>query len=409
MKHFVNSVTDIPKKSYKPDKQQVTFETPKTLFSGVKLVWMIVFSIAIGALLVFILITLIRFLFTIVPSSRYKTTAEVVSSAPAIQEVIQDKLTTTSNTITDEVVYVEFLDKLTREIAPDASNDISLFKWSGAYLKIPEAFKKVSDNLYQSENESISFKVVEDFADQLSMFQGPEHKDALKAFPDEAYAVPVSEDGLIENQSTASKAIVVWEQKTTQLSGEVFQTVIQTPDGFISLMSSYRYMEDIRDAFLRELQLSTPTTCYDLNGEAVDRQEEVYGYRFLVPHSASDVTSMSTHQMVSLGSALSENPLYIYQCPNDTVDLDIPAKLSLAIGADNPDSIGNMKLQTDVYATWLNHPGRYVEYELNGKRVCGYIFNDTSTEQATFFGIFERDNKFPYMLRYLNTMALEIK
>lgn len=392
MKQFVDDISQIPTESKSAQYTQFFRKNLKRFLAGS------IVLVAVGG-------TMKLTLSMLIPEPP-PPVAELTDSAPVVtpEQNVQTAGNGINNNIIENVVHVEYLDKLDTQLNSQTTGDIS---WNNFTLSIPQGYTLTSDNFYTSGEQCILFTTVSDFTTQLNWVQTKMSAPLLDNNTATVLDVPFVTDTTVANLSNGLQGIVVWDKQIQLAYTTVYQTIIMCNSGYISLMSPYQYLHDVRDSLLQQIRLGRPINTYKINGTRIDRLQSVEGYTILTPSDSHLMEEGVGYNYIDLGKTFSDNLLYIIK--GSTSDLpSIQSQLELALAADNPGVIDGISLKTEVYASWLNRPGKYLEYSAKGKRICCYLFENQLDNTYAAFAVYERDNKFPQLLRYLNTLALEL-
>lgn len=313
-----------------------------------------------------------------------------------------------SNTVSESVVYIEFLDTLSdsQSIVFPSSGENSYTV--GDYSFSLEGFSPISNQIWNSDNATMVIGAVDTHSDLLQ--QVISSYESSLGLPE--YIQPYSDAYVSDrmNYSLADIQMYVYQQTIQVGSIQLFESMLVVGNNFVSFISTLQPPTELTDTVRVQIanEVSANHSTYQVLGIPVTRYQTFNGIRFITPKSASDPIDMGTYSYVDLGDELSNNRLYMLTLSQDKI-----SSLSTTIGSilslDKVySSDSRLTLSTEVNATWLYRYAKYIEFEHGISRIPCYVFPNSITNQCTIFFIAEQDNKFPYLLRYLNTLALEV-
>lgn len=334
------------------------------------------------------------------------TAGEPILATPQPQETLE----TASNTISESVVYVEFLDKLLEpqsQATPETSeNSYNL----GDNVFSLDGFSPVSDSqsIWSAGTVTMMIGTTDTHSDLLQQVVA-EHMDAL-SLPESVQ--PYSDSYVGDRMNYSLDGIHMYNyQQTIQIGSiQIFESMLVVGNDFVSFLDTQQMPTALTEEVRSQISetLSTRNPLYQVLGVPVTKYQEYNGIQFLVPRSSSELMDMGAYAYIDLGEELSNNRLYMMTIPEDEYS-SLATSVGTVLTLDNVYSDDTrLTLSTEVTATWLYRYAKYVELAHGVSRIPCYLFPNSITGDYTVFFVAERDNKFPYLLRYLNTLALEI-
>lgn len=403
-KQIIDDVRDnppAPPSAPKPDKQA---RKPLSLkhFHPAIVACSAVFGIAVGV----IVSTMLQTPNTLPEDSPVPVTSEPTLATPQPQETLE----TASNTVSESVVYIEFLDKLL-EAQPQATPEVSENSYNlGDQVFSLDGFSPVSNSqsLWSAGTVTMMIGKTDTHSDLLQQVVS-EHTLTL-SLPENVQAYSDAYVGDRMNYSLDGVHMYNYQQTIQVGSIQLFESMLVVGDDFVSFIDTQQMptalTEEVRSQISETLTTGNPL--YQVLGVPVTKYQEYNGTRFLVPRSSSEIMDMGAYAYIDLGSELSNNRLYMMTISEDEYS-SLATSVGTVLSLDKVYSDDTrLTLSTEVTATWLYRYAKYVELAHGVSRIPCYLFPNSITGDYTVFFVAERDNKFPYLLRYLNTLALEI-
>ncbi len=311
---------------------------------------------------------------------------------------------TTSNTVENNVVYIEYLEEV---ITPETLLvDSTIFPTS---LVFPDTYIEDSEGFFVNDKESIHIGQLDTAKTHLAWYWEHNPVDTFMADTGMQY-IPVTQEQSVANQSIRNNGITVSKQQSFNYGAQLNQIIIQYGSQEVSIISPFEYRDDICTEVLEQIQNGVPVKAYKIGTDTTEKQITINGDTVLLPTQGGLPEDRVNYSRIPLGSALSDNYLYTLTMPTASIVSDLRSTVDVALRTEDYEITEMLKPSLELNATWVHRPMQYIEYMYNGGlRVCVYVVNDQISNMSNVYFIVENDNKFPYLLQYLNTMALNIK
>ncbi len=314
-----------------------------------------------------------------------------------------------SNTITENVIYVEYLEPTSTYIQSnsdiqsdtESTKEVGSFKVSFSDELVPTSYPDVytmNDTFVYIGNISESGSLVDAYVES-------EQKNIM--VPSELTVIPREFLDAASNFSTQDIDAYVWQKQVTLGPIVGYQTMVVFNSYCVGFIDPYQFQTDLAQDIVAQISKTAPVKVYKLLDQTVDTFYNFNSFQFIAP-SGLQIQDMGTFSQLDMGESLSNNKLFMVTVPLDKIDTSLLSKIEIILSCSGYSADSGLKLVTDTNATWLNRTARYVEYSRENARVCAYVFPNHITNEATVFFVAEKDNKFPFMLKYLNTLASEI-
>ena len=394
-RQFVEDINQTPVTS-KSDRIEKAKQTTKSVYR--KLPW-------IG--LVAGVIFLVGFSYNLGNSNAVKTSGQQVVEPPK-QVVVQNKLETASNTITEDVIYVEYLDKVDgSEVKPTLDLKDNVYEVGDYKLSFSQELTKTSyTDVYKLGDTFVYLGSVENSTLLEDAYL--EEVTAQVSLPPEVFPSVREFANAAANYSLESLDAYIWQKQVDFAGLSGYQTMAVFGAYCVGFIDPIDFKSQNAQDILAQVSAQSVSTEYMLLDTPVDTFYNYGSFQFLAPAGISS-QDYGTYVAYDLGESVSHNQLFTTTMPSEDIETKLSARVATILLTSGMEVEGTLAPSIDTNATWLYRTARYIEYSRSGSRVACYVFPNAVTDEATVFIVAEKDNKFPYLLRYLNTLALEIR
>ncbi len=392
MKELVNDINEtlMPRKSELSAKTKIVF--------GISVIGAIAAGVLAGMRLAPTKVVEVKSTLPPAPISNVETQVEPEKS-----------IDTVSNVVTDDVIYVEYLEptsnhvqSLTSSLSEDGSTvEVGSFK-----VSFEDKLQKTSyPDIYMLGDSFVYIGDISNSGQLVNAFVESEEKEL--PFLEELTVIPQEFMDAASNFSMQGIDTYVWQKHITLGDITGYQTMVVFNSNCVGFINPYQFEDDLARDIVAQISKTVPIQSYKLLDQTVDTFYNFKSLQFIAP-SGLHVQDMGTFSQLDMGESLSHNKLFMSSIPIDSIDSSLLTQVELILASSGYSTESKLKIAIDTNATWLNRTARYIEYAYGTARVCAYAFPNRITNEATVFFVAEQDNKFPYMLRYLNTLASEI-
>lgn len=412
MKKYTKSVQDKPQKDKTLHNRfdKVSAVIGKSL-KGVKSITPLSW-ITLG--LVWIATSIIIFAGTIqvVANSKQSTPNTFLLRIKEVEEVQEDS----SNFIEGGRFKINFLTKHENSIGNIAKGD---FEIDGIQFNLPSDFiHEASEGYWKGEGENIYITPSKDITALLDKFMGVTTSGSISSEEDTA-----AEEGSPENTDTSGSVyssdsknpvtnlstpdkIIYTGEESLMYEGTLIYHSYMYLDGFtISILSKSYQPTNTLQLLTLQLPNSVEIPNYAIGRTIISETFSSYGFTFLIPSQTIRPLQTKNTTTIALGEEFGDNNLYVMEIDNNlSIEEQIKTHVSLATGSVEH----TLLLNDDTFAVWQPRPARYMEWQYGTARIAGYIFSNTPDSSVIFF-IVEKDHTYSMCLKYLNTVAFEMR
>lgn len=334
--------------------------------------------------------------------------AEQAVVDPPKQIVVQNKLETASNTVTEDVIYVEYLDKVDgSKVIPNQNQKDNVYTVGDYSVSFSQVLTETSyAGVYKLGDTFVYLGTVENVNSLEDAFLAD--VQAKQSYPAEVTPTVREFANAVANYSLQNLDSYIWQKQVDFAGTSGYETVGVFGAYCVGFIDTLEFKSEEAQDILAQVSAQSVSTAYLLLDTPVDTFYNYGPFQLIAPAGITP-QDFGVYTVFDLGESLSNNCLFVTTMPSEDVETKLSARISTILVANGMDVDGTLAPTIDTNATWLYRTARYVEYSRSGSRVACYVFDNKVTNEATVFMVAEKDNKFPYLLRYLNTLALEIR